>query len=1012
MMDAYVPLRVRSNYSLLVGASHTNEYLSRARDWMLPALALTEENNLYSAVSFVQTAGQYGIRPILGSILRCRDGEVLLLVENDTGYANLCRILSDRHLDEDFSLLKSIAVHQEGLLLLCRDPGLLQNLVKSINKDRLWVELCRPMPQRREKELWAIAGEFGIPMVATTDVYYAVPEHADRHQMLTAIRQNTLLSSTPVARSHPMKFLTPPEQMQRLFADSPAALAQTCAIAERCSFELLDRSAVFPTISGDSAARLRADAATGAQYRYGRIDATVRRRLDYELDLITRLGYADYFLLVADIVGHARELGTPVAGRGSGASSLVAYCLRITNVDPIRYNLPFERFLNEGRQDYPDLDIDLCWRLRDEVIDYVFRKYGAAHVAMIAMYATMKPRMAFRLTAKALGLTREAITQIQHMLQHYPNADDLLRGDGLDGFPASPATVRRALAYALDLKGFPHHLSVHPGGIVITPGAISAHAPLERAAKGVVIMQYDKDAAEAVGLIKIDLLGNRALSALGECLELVQARYRREYDAESLTEQDDATSRLLVAADTVGINQLESPAMRNLLRQIRPHEAGDLMKALALIRPGAASLGMKEAFVRRCRGDEPTPPIDPRLDSILRDTYGIMLYEDEALQIASALAGLSLSEADRFRKAVSKCRDDAERLQLSNDFLSRCRENGVDRAIAVDLWTQMAKFNAYSFCHAHAASYGRLAWANAYMKTHYPLEFWVGALNNNQGMYDRWVYVEEAKRLGIRVLLPCVNESVDEFSCDGDGLRVGLSQVRELSTPSRRSILAGRPFSCLFDLLARTRVCRREAANLIRAGALDFTMLPRPQLLVLLDSLFDIATGHRGKENLFAFSDYAVRRVELKDHSAIRKRHDEWAMLGMSARSHLVAEFRSLLNAAGFSMGAHVSNQLNTEVKLCGLLAASRTLEAERGGRMCFLTLSDESGLFEAVLFPMEYDEVKHSLAKTGSGMFWLSGTPEQQYDAITIRISQIGPLDRRKLNELVQQAKEMRHSA
>ena len=1080
-MDSYVPLRVRSYYSLLSGASSIDMLLEKAARSRIRTLALTDENNLYGAVAFFEKARERGVRPVLGCILDGPEGSVVLLVRDAAGYANLCELISGRHLNERFSLASAISEDQAGLFVLASDPRLVESLAARLDRGRLWVELVRPAASiNTERRLLDTATRLGLGVVASADVFFADPPDHELHEALLAMRTGCPLSEARErAAPHEAGHLRTPEEFARLWGDLPGtwsgtggagrklpgAVRATREIADECEFDLLGRKPVFPELPGDSGARLRTDALAGARGRYGKLTSGVRSRLDHELGLIARLGFADYFLVVADIVRHARELGTPVAGRGSGASSAVAYSLGITNVDPIRYHLPFARFLNEGRRDFPDLDIDFCWRLRDGVIDYVYRKHGDDHVAMIATYATMQPRLAFRESAKVLGLSNPVITEIVKRLHRVASGhstedtrrdrvasghstEDTRRDHGLrreewGPLPAEPATVERAIRLARRLDGFPHHLAVHCGGVVITPGPISRHAPLQRAEKGVVITQYDKDGAEAVGLVKLDLLGNRALSSVGEAVRLVREGINRDaqgeqdqqdtqvepsathpvhpvypcsgsfrLDPESLPERDPATERLLTAADTVGVNQLESPAMRHLLRQLRPRCVRDLMKVLALIRPGAASLGMKEAFVRRARGLDPVPPIDPRLDEILGETYGVMLYEDDALFIASALAGLRLDEADRFRRAVTKCRSDAERLRLSKDFLARCERNGTNPRTAGDLWIQMAKFNSYSFCRAHAASYARLAWANAYMKAHHPAEFWVGALNNNQSMYAHWVYLEEAKRAGPRVLLPCVNRSGEGFTLeDGNtAIRIGLGRIEGITARGRSSVLAARPFDGLTDLVARTALRIGEVENLVRAGALDFTGRPRPELLLELHLSFEGAKRIRGEGTLLPMARPAPRSVGLvpegcparrrpatvRDYSESQKWRDEWRMLGLSAGRHPVSWIRACASRAGALPSRAIPGRIGRRVKLAGLVAAMRTTSTAKGETMCFVTLADEWGTFEVTLFPDVLGRCRHELAEGGLGPLLVEGRVESQYDALSVTAERIEALSSR----------------
>ncbi len=991
-LPPYVPLRVRSNYSLLSGASSIDAMLDRASRTGICTLALTDENNLYGAVPFFRKARERGVRPILGAIVDDPEGQAVLLVRNATGYANLCRILSRRHLDGDFSFVRAVAAHQAGLYVLASDAALVTALAAHLDCGALWAEILRPAASvSAERRLIETAGRRGIGIVASCDVCMADEPDRDLHALLSAMREGTVYAGEHASRAG---HLRSPGKFARLFRDLPEAVAATRVIADGCRFDLLAREPVFPRLPGDSAAKLRSAAASGARTRYGKLSGKVRARLDREFELIARLGFADYFLVVADIVRHARELGTPVAGRGSGASSLVAYALGITNVDPIRFHLPFERFLNEGRRDFPDLDIDFCWRLRDDVIDYVYRTYGGQHTAMVATYATMQPRLAFRESAKALGLSNQAITEVARKL-----ARGLPR-ERWNTLPADPATVERALQFAGRLEGYPHHLSVHCGGVVITPDAISAHAPLQRAEKGVVITQYDKRGVEAVGLVKLDLLGNRALSSVSEAARLVKRTHVVELDPERLPERDTATEHLLASGDSLGVNQLESPAMRHLLRQIRPTDVRGLMQVLALIRPGAASLGSKEAFVRRARGLEPVPPIDHRLDSILRETHGLMLYEDDALFIASALAGLTLPEADRFRRAVTKCRSDEERLSLSKDFLGRCERNGTDARIAADLWVQMAKFNSYSFCRAHAASYARLAWANAYLKAHHPAEFWVAALNNNQSMYPHWVYAEEAKRAGVPVLLPCVNRSGMDFTLEDGVIRVGLGRVAEITERGRNSLLSNQPFDGLADLVARTELRIGEVESLVRAGALDFTRRSRPEMLLELNLSFKAAKALRGGGSLFRLPGIRLPTARpalraLHDYSDAEAWRDEWELLALSTGRHPVAWIRKALARNGVAPSRVIAESVSRRVRVAGIVTATRTTPTGRGDTMCFITLADEDGLFEVALFPPVYRRHRYMLAGGGIGPFVIEGRVESQYDALSVTAHRIEEFSR-----------------
>jgi DNA polymerase III alpha subunit len=550
--------------------------------------------------------------------------------------------------------------------------------------------------------------------------------------------------------------------------------------------------------------------------------SAARQRLDEELHIIRQKGLAGYFLIVRQIAREARRRRFSMALRGSAGNSLICYLLGITDVDPLRFDLPLERFLHAGRADLPDIDLDFDWRERDEIIASVFERYGSAHTAMISSHLFLQPRSAFREAAKVHGLSNEQTSQlIETLLQRVEGffeenggRDTETRKQGEPehgssdlpaslspllpvspsappGFPLEPERWPRLLADARRLLGRPRHLSVHPGGTVITPDPIENYVPLQRAAKGIVITQFEKDAIEQIGLVKIDLLGNRALSTVSESLRRLDP-VSRGIVSRSTEHDDEATLKLLQAGDTVGVNQLESPAMRHLLIQMRPRNMHDVIQALALIRPGAASIGAKEKFIRRRREIEPVVHLHPSLEPLLRDSCGLMLYEDDALRVVQTLTGLSAPEADRFRKQITKSATDEEIEALSKAFLAACERNGIDRPSAEETWVNLAKFNSYSFCRSHSVSYGMIAWRAAYLKSHFPLVFWTAALNNNQGMYPRRVYVEATKRAGIPFFLPCVNRSEGEFTIEEmSGERLVVSGERSVPAVVCPTLVSG-----------------------------------------------------------------------------------------------------------------------------------------------------------------------------------------------------------------------------
>ena len=956
--ETITPLHVWSGYSPLRGPQPLERLVRRAAEIGHGRLALTDTNNLYGATRFHRLAAEAGLRPIVGAEIRDGRNTAVALVASETGYENLCRILTRAHAREGFDLLASDDPAElcEGLYLIVEDASFAAELLSAgVDRSRVYLGVD-PGAQAPELLRRLVRGAYrlSIPRVAVGKALFGEPGEYDLVRLLAAMRCGATYDSlSPEELPRAGAALRSGRQLARQLADFPDAIRNNRLLAEECStFRLLPRKAVFPSFDRldglEPQAYLRRLCREGIRRRYGRPSAAIERRLEKELGMIARRGFSEYFLVVWDIVQYARRRGVPVAGRGSGASSIVAYLLGITNVCPLRFDIPFERFLNARRSDFPDLDIDFCWRIRDDVIDYAFRRWGQAHTAMICTHNTFQARSAFRETAKAFGLSDEQISRL-----------DAAEADGDPRLERIGRLSRRIL-------GLLHNLSVHPGGIVIAPRGIDRYVPVQPAPKGVMITQYDKDGVEDVGLVKLDLLGNRSLSTIRHTCDLIARHEGQTVDAESLPPDDAATIATLKAADTVGCNQIESPAMRHLLRAMQPQGAGGLMKALALIRPGAATIGMKETFIRRHRGLEPVPAGLKAVETILRGTCGVMLYEDDVMLVAAAMLGSDLAEADRFRKAVQKCRTDEARLALSREFLQRCRANGVGEPYARSMWVQMAKFNSYSFCRAHAASYAMLAYASAYLKTHYPLEFWTACLNNNQSMYHPRVYVEQAKRTGVRFLLPDVNRSAAEFSIDTDGrnghraIRIGLNRLHGLGPAGIEAILDARrrrPFQGLTDLLARARLGRDEARALIQCGALDATGRNRPALMMELNLFFSLRPHRPAKQEALLTIGPTIPAC-LPDYSPARKYAEERKVLGVSTGEHIMALYRPGLVRQVDTLSRELPARIDRDVRIAGVLEAQRTARTQTGRTMMFLTLEDEQGLFEATVFPRKYAAV------------------------------------------------------
>lgn len=1041
-------LHTHSWYSLLEGVSSPTALIERAAALGYDALALTDTNNLYGAVAFSDAAHACGIRPLLGACLRHNRERCVALAADPNGYRNLCRILSRLHLGtgEPFSLAELLTSWPDGLHVLADDPALAERLRDAFGS-RLWLEVIRPpRSPKHEQELLAFARRSGLRLVASTAVHLATPDEYPTFRLVAAVRQTTLLERIPrrltVGPEHHLVDLT---TLRARFRDLPEALRSADALAEQLRSDVLPRDLILPRPKlrpGLEEERyLRRLCERGLRRRDLGGSLGARQRLREELALIEAAEMAGYFLVVRDIARHARRRGHSMALRGSAGNSLVCYLLGITDVNPLRFGLSLERFLHPGRRDLPDIDLDFDWKVRDEVIAYARRRFGERTTAQISSHLFLQPRSAFREAAKAHGLSDEQIgtliDSLSERVERLVLSPSPLGGEGEPGavahraprtrngdvaphrfafaspdsqmvppppaprsFPLEAERWPRLLADARRLLGRPHHLSIHPGGIVITPRPIDEYVPLQRAPKGVTITQYDKDAVERIGLVKIDLLGNRALATVDEA-----RRWLRVLPPVAPPADEEAVVLdMLRRGDTLGVNQLESPAVRHLLVQMQPRGLEDVVQALALIRPGAASLGSKETFLRRRRGLEPVRPLHPLLEPLLRDTEGVMLYEDDALKAIQALTGLDTAAADRFRKRVSKHSTAAEARRLADEFLAACAHRGVARAVAEEVWVQLAKFNQYSFCKSHAVSYGLIAWQAAALKARHPLAFWTAALNNNQGMYPRRVYIEALKRAGLVVELPCVNRSEDTFAIDNDCIRTGLGAIASLDEATREAILSERrrngPFTDLADFRRRVAPTPEALTLLIRCGALDFTGRPRAALFLEVDLTLKSEVKRTKDEGHQAQGDLPFDLGPLSfvlpgepswvpRDDAERRRRDEWELLGFVVGEPMMAMFRSRL-PRGLVSSREVPKYVGRRVRVAGLVAAARQTTTLDGRPMQFITLEDEHGLVEVTLFPGACPLIPYLTL----GPYLVAGTVEDHHGVASVAATRVQKLD------------------
>ncbi len=1009
-------LTTHSAYSLLEGLALPAELVQAAAAGSMPAIGLTDHHLLSGAVEFAVACRQSGLQPLLGMEIDLtwddaggqphpHSSRLVLLAQNLEGWRALCRLSSSLQLKDDPSnsdpvcTLDQLADCPKGMLAISShqgdSSGRRLDRLKNLFPGQLYVGLTDPgagLP------LTSLAHRLDLPVVAAPPVYYLKPEQAHLQRTVSAIRLNVPLNRLPAAAAAPPQaaFLTPAELAAR-FRAFPAALAATVEIAARCKFDLPLGVAHMPQIPlppGTTATQvLRQKAEAGALRLYGALTAPVQARLDHELEVIARLGYEPIFLIVEELLAFARRAGIPYSSRGSAASSLVAHCLEITSPDPLRLDLYFERFLNPARTTPPDIDTDLCSRRRDEVIQHAFDTFGADRVAMVSTINRYRPRSVVGDVAKAYGLSPSAARQLAEQLPYSFFARHEEESPESEAF--SPFAELRArypdelhhqvFADADALLKLPRHLSVHPGGLIVSPGPLTDLVPVMRSgAKGITITQFDLDSVEALGLVKIDLLGIRGLTVQGDVAQFISASQPGRFATplavlDSTPIADEQTSQRLEHGATIGCFQIESPGMRATLREIHARSEDDLLVALALYRPGPIQGGLRDAFVRRFKGEEPVVHLHPALAPLLDETYGVILYQEQVLRIAHSLAGFSLAEADLLRRAMSHFDPGRQMQQLQQKFIASAERNaGVPPESGQRIWELMAAFAGYGFPKAHAASYAQVAWRSAWCKTHFPAEFMAAVLANGGGYYSQRVYLSETRRLGLSVRPPHINHAGESFtvgtSVDDTNpnaphqkvLYMGLGQVRDLTRRTQTRILANRPFHSLEDFLARASPRAQEAENLARVGALQgFGPIPE-----LLSRLQHGTAWQPGQMSLFDWGTEPQVDWTLEQRVAAQEE-----LLGVAVDAHPLELVADKISATRAINTLEAAGRVGQRVTVAGVRQSGRRSKTARGDWMMFLTLEDLDGMLDVVVWPEAYRRSRQALGS--SGPLLVTGTME-----------------------------------
>ncbi len=888
---SFVHLRVHSNFSMLAGTRPVEDLARAAAAAGMPALALADTDGMYAVVPFERACEAAGIRPIHGVELTgaldapgesCAArvtrtnapggrsiGRVTLFARTRDGYGELCRLVTRRRLDADFSLAAALDSLSENVYALADDERVLARLRGRANA---FAALPTAIGREWTEKRWRLrreAARLGLRTVASGEIYFLEPREHFVHRVLTAIRTRTTVGTLPPgAAAPPEAFFHSPADVGRVFHDDPASIDAALEIAEACRFDLDLHSLKLPRFAlaagEEPFAELRRLALRGLKERMGESEcvaaeaapwrdlAAAESTLERELEVVRAKGLADYFLICRDIVRFARSRGMRSVGRGSAGNSLISYALKITHVNPLRHNLFFERFLNPERTHLPDFDIDFGTDDREEVLRYIFRRYGAERVAMIGTYSTLKARAAIREIAKALGIPEGEVDPFIKRLPYFSSVDRLEEKCAISpaagDIPFDREPLRTILKLAARIGEFPRHMATHPCGLVICPEPITNFIPLQRGDKGYEITQWSMHEVEAAGLLKIDIIGQKGLAVIGEAAAMAEENEGRPLHPEKIDYLGDPASReALRAGRTEGCFYIESPGMIQLIRQAKCDDFEVLTALSSIIRPGVSSYGGKRQYLHRHLGLEPVTLIHPALEPVLHDTCGCLIYQEQVIRIAVVVAGMSLGEADGLRRCMAFKNVDGETfVSYRASFMRGALARGIGEETAEEIFRQIASFAGYAFCKAHSASFALESFESVYWKTHYPAEFMAAVLSNGGGYYSQSEYLEEARRMGLEILPPCVNESGVRHHGRGRALRVGLMQVKGLSGETAEKIVAGRPYGSLVEFLEKVSASRDEAETLIRCGAMTSFGRTRPELLWGLRILRPPAEGFVG----------------------------------------------------------------------------------------------------------------------------------------------------------------------
>ncbi len=1062
MKSDFIHLHCHTKFSLLDAVCHIEDLVERAKELGMPAVAMTDNGNLFGVIEFYNTCKKAGIKPIIGAEVyvapssrfeRATHGlpgashPLVLLCENMEGYRNLIQLVSIGYLEGfyykpriDKEVLRK---HSKGLIGIsggarCEVAHLLnlgqhdkavqaaQEYVDILGKGNYYLELIRAGLREQERvnpELVKLGRELNIPLVAANDVHYVEREYAKAHEILVCIGTQATLEDPNRFRTNTDEFFfKSADQMKEAFKDIPEAIANTVKIADRCNVELDFTKTYVPEFSPPKGKNqeqyLRELTYEGLAARYGAITDAVKARAEHELAVIHKSGYDSYFLIVWDFVHFAKSKGIPVGpGRGSAAGSIVSYALGITDLDPLPYDLLFERFLNPERVSMPDIDIDFCYERRDEVIQYVTDKYSADNVAQIITFGTMMAKAVIRDVARVMALPYSEADKIAKLI---PTELDITIDDALEREAELKALYKNnpQITQLIDisriLEGMTRHASTHAAGVVISQRPLREHVPLFKTGDGQISTMFAMESLEKIGLLKMDFLGLRTLTVIEDAIKIILRTRKVTIDWKQIPLNDQKTFDLLSKAQSIGIFQLESSGMRDILKKLKPDKFEDLIAILALYRPGPIGSGMVDEFIKRKHGLIPIMYDHELLEPILKDTYGIIVFQEQIMKIVNVLAGFSLGKADSLRRAISKKKEDVMQ-EVRQDFTEGCVQKKIDRRIADKIFNLIVHFAGYGFNKSHSAAYAVISFRTAYLKANFPVEFMTALLSSEKDNTDKVVlYIDEAKRMGLKVLPPDVNESFPQFTVVGsDTVRFGLSAVKNVGQTAIDAIIQGRikrkSFKSFFDLVEHVdlRVVNRKVLeSLIKCGAFDSMGVKRSQLFAVLEkalsgagelqkdresgqkSFFDLAAdgGTVFKKNFHDLPDIA----EWPDSELLL---NEKEMLGFYVTGHPLSRYRKELKSycSASTANAHLRRD-GEELIMGGLVNKLKfTMTKKNNEKMAIVTLEDLDGTIDLLVFPRCFKDYGHYLVK--DAILFFKGNLDKKEQDPKLLVNEITPV-------------------